>query len=491
MNRKKQISRLTKAFAVIMMAIQLAFTGAVPASASTVCAVTTEWEQFQWDCYSNDYYYSKLSEEEQELYEKLDAVCGQLLESNKDANVYSVKGVTRYGTPMVDTTDLSKTQIEKVQTAFLYSNPQYYFLNTIRYTTKNKCALGIYEAFVSGSVRTKANARVEKQLKQLQKQVMESEYLYETEKSIHDVLRNNIRYGDDTLITKDSSDKKFYQTIYGGLINKETVCAGYTKLYVALCNYFHIDCIAINSKSHAWNMVRYGENWYHVDVTWDENTDSEMFFHLTTGQLLSKDQKQSHVAHGFWSGLAPEADVTFDESLQTWKGLKMPEVTVTYTASGLTINMSATEGDVYYSLDGTHPTEDDIYTHPVVLNDAGTYRLTAVAKKDGYADSCFLIIPVRIAPGTASITKAVNASGNKIRVQYRSSEACDGYEISYASKKDFRNQKTAKVTGKTVTIKKLKKNTAYYVRVRAYRKDVNGKLYYTSYSKVKKVVVTK
>lgn len=428
MNRKIHIIRPARVLALILLAVQLAFTGVMPVNAASLHAVTEEREQFRWDSYSNDYYYSRLSEEEQELYEKLDAVCKELLESGKDANSYTVKGVTRYGTSMVTTDGLSNTQIEKIQTAFLYNNPQYYFLNTIRYLSKNnsgsRCALGIYDAFASGSEREEANIQVEKQLKKLQNQVTESEYLYETEKSIHDVLCDSIRYGDETLIS-DSSDKKYYQTIYGALINGETVCAGYTKLYVALCNYFNIDCIAVNSKSHAWNMVRYGDNWYHVDVTWDESTKSEQFFHLTTRQLLAKDQNQSHEAHGFWGGLVPEADLEFDPSLQTLKRLKMPEVTEKDTASG-----------------------------------------------------------------TASITKAKNVKGKKIKVQYQCSEPCDGYEISYASKKDFSNQKSAKVKSNTVTIKKLKKKT-YYVRVRAYRKDVNGNLYYTPYSKTKKVVVTK
>ena len=44
----------------------------------TLFGIRPELRQYDWDCYSNDYYYSKLSEEEQQLYEGLDAVCGEL-----------------------------------------------------------------------------------------------------------------------------------------------------------------------------------------------------------------------------------------------------------------------------------------------------------------------------------------------------------------------------------------------------------------------------
>ena len=53
----------------------------------------------------------------------------------------------------------------------------------------------------------------------------------------------------------------------------------------------------------------------------------------------------------------------------------------------------------------------------------------------------------------------------------------------------MKNAKTVKAKGaaaKAKTVKKLKKKTKYYVQARAY-KVVNGKTYYSSWSKIKTV----
>ena len=69
-----------------------------------------------------------------------------------------------------------------------------------------------------------------------------------------------------------------------------------------------------------------------------------------------------------------------------------------------------------------------------------------------------------------------------------------GYQIKYATKKNFKKAKTVKVTrkkNKKVTTKKwkVKKKKTYYVKVRAYIKTRTGKTFYSKYSKVKKIKV--
>ena len=63
-------------------------------------------------------------------------------------------------------------------------------------------------------------------------------------------------------------------------------------------------------------------------------------------------------------------------------------------------------------------------------------------------------------------------------------EDVDGYVLVYSKKKNF--SKTTKLTTSknTLNIKKLKKGTKYYVKVRAYKK-VNGQKVYGAYSSVK------
>lgn len=69
-----------------------------------------------------------------------------------------------------------------------------------------------------------------------------------------------------------------------------------------------------------------------------------------------------------------------------------------------------------------------------------------------------------------------------------------GYELQYSTSKSFSKSKTKTVTLKgkkstSKTIKNLKSNKYYYVRVRAYVNQGNGEKCYTYYSKVTKVKV--
>ena len=463
---------------------------------STLRSIVPELQQYAWDSYSSDYYYSRLSSAEQKLYERLDAACGELLSSNTvDAASYEVQSngakYTRRGTKMVSTQGLEKDAIKRVQSLFIYSNPQYYFLNTVLLTSADgTCALGIYDSFAEGESRETATAEVTGKLEEIQAQIVDDGVVYETEQKIHDVLCERLSYlsGD---VLSDVSDPLYTQTIYGALTSGDTVCAGYTKLYVMLCNYYGIDCVAVTSENHAWNQVRYNDAWYIVDVTWDDTARSDAFFHITQQQMLASDQQASHVALPYYQNLLPVAENRFDESLKNMQGLEQPQVQMEQTTKGVRLTFETDEGEVYYTLDGTVPSEENRYTEPVELKKAGTYVVTAVSAADGSISSAYEIFPVRIAGGKITFSSAKNVSGKKIVVSYKSSKACTGYEFSFASKKDFSDQKTKLVKKKTIQISGLKKGKTYYVRVRGYRIDVYGNHYYTPYSKTKKITVKK
>ena len=48
-----------------------------------------------------------------------------------------------------------------------------------------------------------------------------------------------------------------------------------------------------------------------------------------------------------------------------------------------------------------------------------------------------------------------------------------------------------KVKGKSAVISGFKKGKTYYIRVRGFKTDVHGNNYYTPYSKMRKVTITK
>ena len=465
-------------------------------TANTLRSVREQLWQYDWDCYSNDYYYSKLTQQERLLYERMDAVCGQLLGSDSlAAATYEVnrngKKAEGRGTKMISTQGLSSDQVKTVYELFIYANPQYYFLSNTRYVKTGEVALGIYDAFAAGSARARATKQVFAKVAAMQRQINAAGTVYDTELQIHELICDEVDYQTADYAVADTADPYYTQTIYGALTTGKTVCAGYTKLYELLCNYFGIDCIAVTSDDHAWNLVRYGTHWYIVDTTWDDSYDRNAYFHISEHQMRRTDQADSHVAKSLYAGLMPTADAAFPESLKSFYGLEQPLVQITDTADGLTITMDSAAGSVYYTLDGTEPGVEDVYVDPIELRDAGDYIVTAVTMKDGSLPSAYEIFPVRIADGSVSVQSVKNLQGKQLRVLFRADGSYDGYEISYASKRDFSNQKSAKIGTAAARIKKLVIGKTYYVRVRGYRTDAYGNYYYTPYSKAKKMKVTR
>ena len=89
--------------------------------------------------------------------------------------------------------------------------------------------------------------------------------------------------------------------------------------------------------------------------------------------------------------------------------------------------------------------------------------------------------------------KKLTAGKKKLTVKWKKQAAqTTGYEIQYSTNKNFKSgNKTVTVKGAkkaSKVIKGLKSKKKYYLRIRTY-KTVNGKKYYSSWSKSKSVKV--
>lgn len=89
--------------------------------------------------------------------------------------------------------------------------------------------------------------------------------------ALHDWLIYNANY-DYTFTNYDAA---------GVLLYGSGVCDSYARAYLMLMTAAGVDCMIVtgtagsdadsaNWGSHAWNMVKLGDSWYHVDCTWDD-----------------------------------------------------------------------------------------------------------------------------------------------------------------------------------------------------------------------------
>lgn len=77
----------------------------------------------------------------------------------------------------------------------------------------------------------------------------------------------------------------------------------------------------------------------------------------------------------------------------------------------------------------------------------------------------------------------------KIKVTFKKVAGAKGYEVLYATNKNFKKSKKVTVKAPKATLKKLKKGKKYFVKVRAYKLNSASQKVYGAYSKVVKITV--
>lgn len=172
--------------------------------------------------------------------------------------------------------------------AYLYDNPQVFYLdankmniNIEKITVGSNVTYNVYlnpgenstylsDGFTNKSSINIAIAALEEIRDEVISQKVNSQYY--TVKMVHDYLIDNTEY-DQTL-----ENDNIYN-IYGTLINGSSVCEGYAKAFKYILDEIGIECIFVfgdaidnagEAESHAWNYVKMDNNWYAVDVTWDD-----------------------------------------------------------------------------------------------------------------------------------------------------------------------------------------------------------------------------
>ena len=110
-------------------------------------------------------------------------------------------------------------------------------------------------------------------LKKMTREVGKDASDYEKELWIHDYIVTHTSYGYEEGEDAQSENSDAHES-YGALVNHRAVCNGYSYAMKLLCNLAGLDCRIItgqgNDENHAWNMVKIDDEWYHVDVTWDD-----------------------------------------------------------------------------------------------------------------------------------------------------------------------------------------------------------------------------
>ena len=120
------------------------------------------------------------------------------------------------------------------------------------------------------------------------------------------------------------------------------------------------------------------------------------------------------------------------------------------------------------------------------VNESENKKQPATEKKDTTKT-----IETAIAPNKAVLKKVKATGKKKVKIIVKkTSEKINGYEVILSTKKNFKKAKKVTTKKNIVTVRKLKAGKKYFVKVRAFKKVGNKKIY-GKYSTVKKVIVKK
>jgi hypothetical protein len=167
------------------------------------------------------------------------------------------------------------------------------------------------------------------------------------------------------------------------------------------------------------------------------------------------------------------AAVSLSASSYTYTGKTIkPSLTVKYASKKLT---NGTDYTVKFS------NNTKVGTATITITGKGNYTGTTTAT-------------FKINPTKTSLSSVSNTKTKAMTVKWKKNLTGDGYEIQYSTKSDFSSGTKTATVKKNATISKkitgLTKNKTYYVRIRTY-KTVSNKKYYSGWSSVKKVKISK
>ena len=118
--------------------------------------------------------------------------------------------------------------------------------------------------------------------------------IIDKEKAIYEYLVQNTKCN-----LKEGEIEHTNYSIVGPFLKKLAVCEGYAKAFKYLCDVINFFCIVVcgigligSSEEHAWNIVKIGRAYYHVDVTWDISQNNKPFKYFNiSDKEMSMDHK--------------------------------------------------------------------------------------------------------------------------------------------------------------------------------------------------------
>ena len=174
----------------------------------------------------------------------------------------------------------------------IYDSPELFWceINGSRYAYNNKGIVTYYKPGYNDLVKDIAGntAKLEAEVSDALADIWSLSTDAEKAKYAHDFLTHGVSY---------DLNAPYNQAAYSSLVNRSSVCAGYTHGFQYLMQKVGIPCAYVLGYTpggyHAWNIVKLNGEYYAMDVTWDDPVGAPEgkyfynYFNITDKKLAS------------------------------------------------------------------------------------------------------------------------------------------------------------------------------------------------------------
>lgn len=208
------------------------------------------------------------------------------LHNDVSKNIYKkVDEVVNYNTPQTINCEcyVDEGQIFEVLEAYRGDNPDVFWITGgFVYDVYDYVTYIELEYTKSGDELEKAKKDFKNKLNEIVNSVPYYANDIDRELYVFDYIIDNCKYGYDSDIEDKDDAINFVNNTYSALVDKMTVCEGYSRTFQLLCNKVGIECVCISGtagdENHMWNCVKIDDKWYQTDVTWSHPDNAHCFY---------------------------------------------------------------------------------------------------------------------------------------------------------------------------------------------------------------------
>ncbi len=192
---------------------------------------------------------------------------------------------------VVSGTQLSEAQLRMALVAFKNDNPQVFWIANVYsygYSPDGKDTNVQLYSYVPQSQCNTMIQQLNNKVTAIMKEMPSGLSELDRELYLFDYITKTNTY-DKAAVTDTSRWKAF--NAYGALIEGNVVCEGYSRAMQLLSSYVNLQCLLVTGQgggvNHMWNIIRIDGNWYHLDITWSDNSSVLYnFFNVTDAVIM-------------------------------------------------------------------------------------------------------------------------------------------------------------------------------------------------------------